>query len=72
MGYYVDCPKNPPKSHIQKEWTSNCFSTQFLFNSGELNSIERIDVEKRVQKRGKKTSWFCIECNKYICKEDSC
>ena len=60
-GYCVDCEKNLPKKQNLEENSSN-----FSFNFNKLNE------KKRIQKRGKRTNWFCKECNRYICNKNSC
>ena len=55
-GYYVDCTKDSSeRSYSKKDLTQNDHSIHFLFDSIELNEIERIDQRKRKKKRRRKT-----------------
>ena len=48
------------------------FISVFRFNSNRNIDIKRPKKSRRVQKRGKQTFWYCMECEKHVYKEGNC
>ena len=65
-------PKSTKSAKRQDLREEDLSISVFRFNSNQNIDIERPEKSRRDQKRGKQTFWYCIECEKHVCKEGNC
>jgi hypothetical protein len=67
--YCFFCSKKSSLGPIkEQETTQSLFQTTFKLNQNDLIKVVRSEEPKREQFRGKKTQWWCKNCQKSICK----
>ena len=65
--YCTFCPKKERKPSKKRDLGLEDFSnSEFRFSSNQNIEIERTKKQKR---RRKQTIWYCMKCQKHVCKE---
>ena len=70
--YTFYTPKSTKSTKRQDLREEDLSISVFRFDSNRNIDIERPKKSRRDQKRGKQTFWYCMECEKRVCKEGNC